>query len=317
MPELVTLGETMVLLTPVPSGCLEDASLFLRSLGGAESNVAIGAARLGISAGWISRLGKDPFGAFLLKKIRGEGVDTSRVMFDEKFATAVMFKEVKTHGNSNVFYYRKGSAFSQIQPGDLDESYIAESAILHISGITPALSESAKATLQKAIDIAKNNGTKISFDPNLRLKLWSIEEARDMLFDLASRSDYFLPGAEELRLLFDTSKREEWIERIRRMGIPHTVVKLGEEGCMLIERDLVKHIPGFAVQKVVDTIGAGDGFAAGFLSSVIKGMSVEEAATIANAVGARCVTFQGDIEGLPTQEELEQFLGIRKRDIER
>jgi 2-dehydro-3-deoxygluconokinase len=317
MPELVTLGETMVLLTPVPGGSLEDASLFLRSLGGAESNVAIGAARLGISAGWISRLGKDPFGAFLLKKIRGEGVDTSRVMFDEKFATAVMFKEVKDHGNPNVFYYRKSSAFSQIQPDDLDESYIAEAAILHISGITPTLSESAKATLQKAIDIAKNNGTKISFDPNLRLKLWSIEEARDILFDLASRSDYFLPGAEELRLLFDTSKREEWIEMIRGMGIPHTVVKLGEEGCMLIERDFVKQIPGFAVQKVVDTIGAGDGFAAGFLSSVIKGMSVEEAAIIANAVGARCVTFQGDIEGLPTQEELEQFLGIRNRDIER
>jgi 2-dehydro-3-deoxygluconokinase len=317
MPELITFGESMVLLSPQSFGSLEDAHTFMRTMGGAESNFAIGAARLGVSVGWFSRLGKDPFGSYLLKKIRGEGVDTSKVVFDPSYPTALMFKEIKGSGNPNVYYYRRGSACSQMSPEDLDESYIAEAKILHITGITPALSESCRKTIDVAIELAKRNGTKISFDPNIRLKLWSIEEAREVLLAIAARCDYFLPGEEELNLLFDTKDREVWKKRILDMNLPCTVVKLGEEGCMLFADGTITSIPGFRVDRVVDTVGAGDGFAAGFLSSVIRGYQYEEAAKIANAVGARCVTFHGDIEGLPTYEELERFMGVSKAEVER
>ncbi|UOF90603.1 sugar kinase [Fodinisporobacter ferrooxydans] len=317
MPELITFGESMVLLTPPSVGSLEDASMFLRSMGGAESNFAIGAARLGISVGWFSRLGKDPFGAYLLKKIRGEGVDTSQVTFDPIYPTAVMFKETKAVGNPNVYYYRRESACSQMKPCDLDEGYIAQAKILHITGITTALSDSCRETIYQAIEIAKRHHTKISFDPNIRLKLWSMDEAREVLLDLAARSDYFFPGEEELNLLFNTNDRNIWKKRILDMRLPCTVVKLGAEGCMVLENEEFTFVPGFPVAKVVDTVGAGDGFAAGFLSSVIRGNSYVEAARIANAVGARCVTFYGDIEGLPTREELDAFMGTRGSEVER
>ncbi|UOF90303.1 sugar kinase [Fodinisporobacter ferrooxydans] len=317
MPELITFGESMVLLTPPNIGALEDAGVFIRSMGGAESNFAIGAARLGASVGWFSRLGKDPFGMYMLKKIRGEGVDTSRVVFDPSYPTALMLKELKATGNPNVYYYRRGSAFSQMSPRDLDESYIAEAKILHITGITPALSDGCRETVFAALEMAKRNGTKVSFDPNIRLKLWSIEAARKVLFEIASRCDYFLPGEEELKLLFDTDEREQWIKRIIEMGVPCTVVKLGEEGCMLFENGHGTPIPGYTVARVVDTVGAGDGFAAGFLSSVLRGLSLDKAANAANAVGARCVTFHGDMEGLPTFEELATFMGTRGSEVER
>ena len=316
MPDLIALGETMVLLTPALPGPLEEAPQFLRSMGGAESNVAIGAARLGTSVGWISRLGKDPFGSYIVKRIRGEGVDTSRVRFDASYPTAVMFKEIKGTGNPQVFFYRKGSAFSRIKPEDLDESYISQARILHITGIAPALSPSSRETIYAAVKIAKKHGVKISLDPNIRLKLWAIEEARQVLLDLASYSDYFLPGEDELKLLFDTEDRSVWIRRMQQMGLPCTVAKLGAEGCMVIDEQGCRPIAGFPVDRVVDTVGAGDGFAAGFLHSVIQGLSVDESARIGNAVGARCVTIMGDMEGLPTGEELEQFMG-HKVQIER
>jgi 2-dehydro-3-deoxygluconokinase len=316
MPDLITLGETMVLLTPSFQGPLEEASLFLRSLGGAESNVAIGAARLGTSVGWVSRLGKDPFGSYILKRIRGEGVDTSRVQLDPSYPTAVMFKEIKAKGNPHVYFYRKGSAFSRIKPDDLDESYLSQARILHITGIAPALSQSSRETIYAAVEIARKHRVKISLDPNIRLKLWSIEEAREVLLDLASRCDYFLPGEEELKLLFSTTDRQEWVKRVRAMNLPCTVAKLGEEGCMVIDGNGCRAIPGFPVDQVVDTVGAGDGFAAGFLHAVIQGLSVDDAARIANAVGARCVTVMGDVEGLPTREELDQFMG-RTAQIDR
>ncbi|WP_139488408.1 sugar kinase [Brevibacillus dissolubilis] len=317
MPDIVTYGESMVLLTPTQIGSLEDAVTYLRSIGGAESNVAIGAARLGASVGWFSRLGKDPFGTYLLKKIRGEGVDTSRVVFDSAYPTGVMFKELKAAGNPNVYFYRRGSAFSQFQASELDEAYIAQASILHLTGIVPALSDSCRKMMYRAIEIARRNGTKVSFDPNIRLKLWTAEEAREVLLDVASLCDYFLPGENELTLLLQTDDREIWKKRLLELGVPVTLIKLGDQGCLLLEKGEYTHIPGFLVDTVVDTVGAGDGFAAGFLTSIIRGRSLREAATIANAVGARCVTFHGDIEGLPTTEELERFMGTGHAVAER
>lgn len=171
MPEVVTLGETMVMMNPVTSGPLQYINQFTKQIGGAESNFAIGVVRLGHTAGWISKLGKDELGKYVLSFIRGEGVDTSRVKFTADAPTGLFFKERRKFGESKVYYYRKGSAASLMGPEDLDPEYISSAKYLHITGITPALSESCHLAVKEAIKIAKNHGVKVCFDPNIRLKL--------------------------------------------------------------------------------------------------------------------------------------------------
>lgn len=317
MLDVVTFGESMVLFTPQKEGQLKNAHLFEKSFGGAESNVAIGLARLGAKVGWFSRLGQDPFGEMLIKEIRGEGVDTSRVTFDEKHVTGIMFKEITGVGNPNVYYYRKHSAASQLSPYDVDEEYIRGAKVLHLTGITPVLSETSLQAVYKAIKCAKHHGVKICFDPNLRLKLCSLQKSREVLLNIASMSDYFLPGIDELHLLFDTKELQTITSKIRQLNIPVTIIKLGENGCMIIDSNMERKISGFTVTNVVDTVGAGDGFCAGFLYSILNGSSVEEAATFANAVGAHVVQFKGDIEGLPTKSQMDHFLHADKLRIER
>ncbi|WP_201450108.1 sugar kinase [Pontibacillus sp. HMF3514] len=316
MVDIVTFGESMVLYTPQKNGRLSASQLFEQSFGGAESNVAIGLARLGMKAGWFSRLGEDPFGDFILKQIRGEGVDVSKVIRDKHHETGVMFKEITGIGNPNVYYYRKLSAASYLEPEDLDEDYIRHAKILHLTGITSILSESCLKTVYRAIEIAKENNVKVCFDPNLRLKLFPIHKARPILLRIASMSDYFLPGLEELQLLFDSRELHSIIDNVRKLNIPVTVIKQGEDGCLIVDQEGEKSIPSHRVSQVVDTVGAGDGFCAGFLFSIVRKTSIEDAATFANAVGAHVVQFLGDIEGLPTKDQIEQFMNNKMR-IER
>ncbi|WP_246941769.1 sugar kinase [Bacillus pinisoli] len=316
MNDIVTFGESMMLFTPQKEGLLNHSHLFEKSFGGAESNVAIGLARLGVKVGWFSRLGADPFGEFIINSIRGEGVDVSRVNIDETHPTGVMFKEITGIGNPNVYYYRKHSAASRMTPEDLDEEYIKQAKILHITGITPALSESCYATTIEAIKLAKKHGVKVCFDPNIRLKLLSLEKIRKIILELAMLSDYFLPGIDELTLLFDSNDNNQLIQEVQKLNIPTTIIKLGKDGCMIVNQETIKIIDGLTVEKVVDTVGAGDGFCAGFLYSITNGKSEEEAAEFANAVGAHVIQFKGDVEGLPTKRQI-QYFNTNDRKIER
>ncbi|WP_456276468.1 sugar kinase [Bacillus sp. AK128] len=316
MNDIITFGESMMLFTPQKDGLLNHSHLFEQSFGGAESNVAIGLARLGAKVGWFSRVGDDPFGEYLIKAIRGEGVDVSRVKIDEEHPTGVMFKEITGIGNPNVYYYRKHSAASHMTPNDLDEEYIKEANILHITGITPALSESCYATILEAIKLAKKHNLKVCFDPNIRLKLLSLEKIKKIVLELARLSDYFLPGIDELALLFDSKDKNQLIQEVQKLNIPTTIIKLGEGGCMIVQQETTKVINGKIVDKVVDTVGAGDGFCAGFLYSITNGKSIEEAAEFANAVGAHVIQFKGDVEGLPTKRQI-QYFDMNHRKIER
>lgn len=185
--DLITFGETMILFNPDNRGPLRYVHTFHKSIAGAESNVAIALARLGHSVGWFSKLGDDEFGRYIMSIIRGEGVDVSRVKKDSNNSTGLIFKERFAHVNPNVYYYRKNSAASTLNVDDLDDKYIQRARILHITGITPALSKSAKEATLKAIDIAKEKGVAISFDPNIRLKLWDIDEARSVLLEIAKK----------------------------------------------------------------------------------------------------------------------------------
>ncbi|MBD8136941.1 sugar kinase [Bacillus sp. CFBP 13597] len=297
--DVVTFGETMVLFVPTKVGPLRFTNQFEKTIGGAEANVAISLARLGHQVSWMSRLGNDEFGLFVHNFIRGEGVDTSQVKFDDHNHTAVFFKERQVMQDPKIYYYRKDSAASYMTPDDLDEEVISQAKFMHLTGITPALSHSCMETVHHAITLAKKNKVTVVFDPNIRLKLWSKQEAREELMDIASKCDIFMPGIQEGEILTGETTPEGIAARFLKNGVRAVVVKLGERGAFYATPEKAEYIEGFPVQQVVDTVGAGDGFAAGFLSGMIRGWSYADAVKLGNRVGAYALTVTGDVEGYP------------------
>jgi 2-dehydro-3-deoxygluconokinase len=306
--EVVTFGETMVLFTPTRTGPLRYSYSFERQTGGAESNFAIGIAKLGHRAGWISRLGDDEFGAYILSFIRGEGVDVSAVVIDEEYPTGVFFKERREAGEPRVFYYRKGSAAGHMTPEDIDERYLAQAKYLHVTGITPALSESCYETTLYAMNLAKKHGLAVTLDPNIRLKLWSGKQAAKVIKEMIPLADYVLPGIAEGEIIFGTSDPVSIGRQILEMGPKAAVVKLGKKGSYVVDSSTSELIPGFEVERVIDPIGAGDAFAAGFVTGLLDDLDICEAATRANAAGAFATTVVGDVEGTPNLNELNRFM---------
>lgn len=295
----------MVLFTPQSAGPLRFVSSFNKTLGGAESNVAIALARLGHQTGWISRLGNDEFGLYVRNYIRSEGVDTTAVDFDDSYPTSVFFKQTNTGQDPKVYYYRKGSAASRMRPDDLDEKYIAKAKFIHLTGITPALSESCKEVIYRVIELAKENGQTIVFDPNIRLKLWNKEEASRVLLDIATNCDIVLPGMEEGALLTGKRKPEEIAQSLLQGQTKIVVVKRGEKGAYFATKEDNGYVTGLHVPHVVDTAGAGDGFAAGFLSGLIRGWDYRQAVQLGNRVGAFALTVTGDVEGYPYWSQID------------
>ncbi len=308
-PQIITFGESMALFMPPEHKAIERAASLEQGFGGAESNVAIGLARLGSSVGWFGALGNDPFGKIILKALRGEGVDTSRAKMSDEAPTGMMFRE-HVAGKLAVHYFRKHSAASRMKPEDLDEDYIRGAKILHVTGITTALSEDCRRTVRRAVDIAKEAGVLVSFDPNLRLKLWSIEEARQTLLPLAEDADYFLPGWDELVQLYETEDYSEIKERLNALKAV-TVIKGKGDATVVLDGKSETEVPFYPADKVVDTVGAGDGFCAGFLAGLMKGMTPVEAVTLASVCGSLVVQMRGDWEALPEWDIVQQRLGAK------
>jgi 2-dehydro-3-deoxygluconokinase len=308
--DIITFGETMALMMPSGSKGIEQSKLFDGSFGGAESNLAIGLARLGIASGWFGHLGNDPLGRMILKGIRGEGVDVSKVKLVDGEPTGLMLRDM-AWGRSSVYYYRKLSAASKMMPEHLDEEYIKHAKILHVTGITPALSESCKQTVLAAVELAKKHGVKVSFDPNLRLKLWTMEEARPVLQQLAEQADYYLPGYDELQLLYSTEDFDTIITELRKLSAVSIVKGHGNE-TLIVHKDVIERVPFFPVKQVVDTVGAGDGFCAGYLSGIVRGQSQMEAVRIGSLIGSLVVQGAGDWESIPSLAMVEAELGLRK-----
>ena len=305
--DVVTFGETMALLAASESGPLRFANTFTRHAAGTESNVAIGLARLGHSVGWFSRVGDDEFGQYLVSTIRGEGVDTSHVIVDPVAQTGLVLKEKRELGPRKVIYYRKGSAASQMTPADLDPEYIGSARYLHLTGITPALSLGCLDAVRAAAAIARKRGVTITFDPNLRLRLWTVELARQTMRDLMPLVDIVLPGMEEAEFLTGETDPDRAADAIRALGPRLVVIKLGPKGSMAVNDSERVRAAGIPLERVVDPVGAGDGFAAGFISGQLRGLSLEESLRIGNTVGAFATTVVGDVEGLPTWREVREI----------
>jgi len=314
--DVVTFGESMVLFSPDSTGPLRYVQNFNKSIAGAESNVAIALARLGHKVGWFSKLGNDEFGRYIQSIIRGEGVDVSNVILDAEKSTGILFKERFMHSNPNVYYYRRDSAASTLKPEEIDGAYIKSAKILHITGITPALSKSCRETVFKAIEIAKQNNVLVSFDPNIRLKLWSAKEAVPVLLEIAKKADIIFPGIEEGEMLLGLNTPEDISRKFMDMGCSLVAVKLGEKGCYICNKEEAHYVNGYTIENPQDTVGAGDGFAAGFLSGLIGKLSLKECGEYANGVGAMAILVKGDMEGYPDFEQLMAYIG-KKKIIER
>ncbi|MFC7393151.1 sugar kinase [Scopulibacillus cellulosilyticus] len=307
-PEVITFGESMGLFMPTGQKGIANSSQFEKSFGGAETNLAIGISRLGHQVGWFGHLGDEPIGHYIFKVLRGEGIDVSEVKFHEDANTGFMIREFIS-GKSSVYYYRKNSAASLMKPEDLNESYIKNAKILHVTGITPALSDSCRETVAKAIDIAKSHGVKVCFDPNLRLKLWDIEQARPVLLDFAQKADIFLPGLDELELLYETDDFNTILNHLKELPCP-SIIKGGDNKTYVFQDGNLTSVPYFKIDQIVDTVGAGDGFCAGFITGLLENKTLEESVKLGNLIGSMVIQSHGDWEALPTKRQVEQALGI-------
>ncbi|NYT59173.1 sugar kinase [Alcaligenaceae bacterium] len=306
--DVVTFGEAMMLLVADRPGPLEHAQGFYKRTAGAETNVAIGLARLGIRVGWASRLGAESMARYLLAEMQSEGIDCSHVVCDPAQRTGFQFKGQVTDGSDPpVEYHRKGSAASQMQVADIDQDWLCGARHLHSTGVFPAISDNCYQVAAKTIELMRAAGKTVSFDPNLRPSLWpSTERMREGINALAYRANWLFPGIEEGRLLTGLDTPEDIAGFYRSKGVDLVVIKLGADGAYYDSGDEQGYVAGFPVAKVIDTVGAGDGFAAGVISALIEGQPLRSAVERGAWIGARAVQVLGDTEGLPTRLELEQ-----------
>lgn len=307
--DVALFGEAMMLLVADRPGPLEECTGFLKRTAGAETNVAIGLARLGFQVGWASRLGHDSMARYLLAAMRGEGIDCSHVVCDAAQTTGFQFKERVTDGRDPlVESHRKGSAASRMTPADIDEPWLRSARHLHATGVFPAISATTLPTAIRTMEIAREAGRTISFDTNLRPGLWgNTEIMRSTINALAARADWVLPGIEEGLILTGETAPERVAAFYRAQGAKLVVVKLGADGAYYdSDTQGTGRVPGYPVEKVIDTVGAGDGFAAGVISALLEGKSVPEAVRRGSWIGARAVQVLGDTEGLPTRAQLNE-----------
>jgi 2-dehydro-3-deoxygluconokinase len=300
---VVTLGETMGLLRAASIGSLEHVSDFQLHIGGAESNVAIGVARLGRPAVWMGRVGDDGVGRRVLRELRAEGV-TAGAVVDPEARTGLMLKETPTSGRTRVSYYRAGSAGSRIGIDDLDFDAIESAGVLHVTGITLALSESAEQAVFAAIGAAVAAGVPVSFDVNHRPALWGDRDPAPLYRRVAERSTIVFAGADEAELLVGSGSPEQLAARIADLGPAQAIVKLGEDGCVASIDGEALSAPAEKITPL-DTVGAGDAFVAGYLVALLDGLAPADRLR----QGARCGAFAclgpGDWESLPRRADLD------------
>ncbi|MFD6210790.1 sugar kinase [Peribacillus sp. NPDC060253] len=306
---VLTMGEAMAMFIADEPGSLEDCLRYERYVAGAETNVAIGLSRLGIRTAWMSKVGDDSFGRMILKTLTNEGVDVSHVLVDALNPTGFQLKSKVDKGDPVVEYFRKNSSASKISLEDFPLERLPITQHLHLTGIPPAISSSFRELSWQVLNHMKQTGVTISFDPNLRPSLWSNErEMISVINRFAEEADWMLPGMQEGEILTGYRNKEDIASYYLERGVKLVVIKLGEEGAYFATENERKEVPGFAVTKVVDTVGAGDGFAVGVISALLEGSSYEDAVVRGNAIGAKAVMSSGDHEGLPNREELEHFM---------
>lgn len=303
---VVTLGEALGLVLARRTGGFDvvgDAEL---SFGGAETNVAIATARLGVPTSWIGRVGDDAVGRRILRTLRAEHV-TAHVVVDDDAPTAIMLKDRPHLGRSRVTYYRDGNAGSGLMPADVDLDVIAAADVLHVTGIGLALSATSADAVLHAVRHARSVGTMVSFDVNHRSKLWSASEAAARYREVAALADVVFAGDDEARILVPGESEEALALALQALGPTRAVVKLGERGAVGVDGAEVLRVEAYRV-PVADTVGAGDAFVGGYLAELVRGADHATRLRTASAAGACACRAEGDWEAMPTRADVAELV---------
>jgi len=306
MPSIVALGEPMIEFNQARADAPDQ---YLRGFGGDTSNMAIAAARLAGEAGrvgYVTRVGDDAFGRMLVELWRAEGVDIGGVATDSEAPTGVYFVTHGAHGHE-FSYLRAGSAASRMTPDALPREVIGAAAILHVSGISQAISAGACDAVFAAIAIADAAGARISYDPNLRLKLWPLARARATIMATIAQCDWFLPSIDEVRTLSGYDEAGAIIDWCHALGAPVVALKCGRAGVVVSDGHRIESIAGHGV-KCIDATGAGDCFDGAYAARALAGDSPFEAARYANAAAALATTGFGAVAPLPQDAAIRALL---------
>lgn len=309
----------MVQFNAVTKGPLRYVTYFEKHSTGSEANVCVAAARLGLRSGLVTKLGNDEFGHYVLNWLRGEGVDVSRILLDDEHPTGVYFvqRSYPIPGVSDVAYYRHGSAASFISENDMDYDYIRNARVFHTTGITLAISESARLAALRAMREAKKGGALVSFDLNIRRKLWrDMGEAIKVMKEAMSNVDVVFMDEEEAMMMLGQREISSMLKEAEKVfGISKVIIKRGIRGSIARWENEVSEVDAFHV-PVEDPIGAGDAYVGVFLSSMLKGMGLKESMLRASAAAAMVVMVRGDEENLPSERDLSLFLGSVGHDVD-
>ena len=293
----------MGLFRPTETGSLAHVSDFRLGIGGAESNVAIALTRLGTPARWVGRVGADPIGRRVTRELLAEGLEVLAIV-DDTAPTGMMVKELRTADAARVLYYRAGSAGSRLSPADVATADIGGAALLHVTGITPALSDSARDAVIAAVRVATEAEVPVSFDVNHRESLWAGRDPAPTYRDIAARSDIVFAGEDEARILVPAAANPlEQAHAIAALGPTQVIIKLGPDGCVALV-DGVEYVRAAIPIRAVDTVGAGDAFVAGYLAELLAGLAAADRLTTAVTLGAFACLNLGDWEGYPRRDEL-------------
>ena len=303
--DVLCLGEPLLEFNQIKEG---NKKTYSSGYGGDTSNTAISIARQGMSVGFISKVGKDQFGWELLELWKREKVDYSHVSIHPEAPTGIYFVTHDVDGH-HFTYYRSGSAACQMTPLDLPKDDLSQTRILHLSAITQAISVSSCETAFAAIFQARKNGVKVSYDTNLRLKLWSLDRARDVINRTVPMCDVIMPSLEEATSLTGLVDPEEITDYFFELGAKLVVLKQGSHGARVSDGKENLNIPGHKV-KAIDATGAGDTFDGAFLSEWIRKDDPFSAAEYANAAAALSTTNYGAVDSIPNRDEVKEFLGF-------
>jgi 2-dehydro-3-deoxygluconokinase len=302
-PLLLCMGEPMVEYNQQPDG------LYLQGFGGDTSNAAMAAARQGARAGIFTHIGTDPAGDSLLALWQAESIETKQVKRCSDAQTGIYFVTHDADGH-HFSYYRKMSASAQMTKHDVVSGQLEDVAILHVSGISQAISQSASEAVLEAIKQVRAAGGKISYDTNLRLSLWSLEQARHTIHETLRLCHIALPGYDDACQLTGLSRPDEIVDFYLNLGVEIVALTLGAKGTLVAEASHRELVPAFRVDAV-DATAAGDTFDGAFLAELMAGRGAFEAARYANATAALSTLGYGAVAPIPVRARVEEFLAQR------
>lgn len=305
-PDIIALGEPLFEFSAREEGNLYHVEHFTAGWGGDTSNYAVAASRAGARVGYLTRLGDDIFADSFLELWQSEGIDTRHVTRDPGAYTGIYV--VTREGLRHRFdYLRRGSAASAMQPSSLPRAYIQDARLLHVSGISQAISENARDTVDSAIHMAREAGRLVSYDPNYRERLWSLETAREVIHQTCRQVDLFFPSLDDARQLTGLTSPEEIARFYLELGPQIVALKLGADGSLLAHTGGLKRFPAFKV-AAIDFSGAGDTFSGAFAAAFIDRQPLATCMLSANAAAALTTTGLGCVRPIPRRQQIAALL---------